>query len=107
MTVVIVVQPGGARAPVPFVADACLLSYVPKPSILLIMEQQAVIQAGDVEVVVTVIIVVADRDAHSIERDIQPCLYGDIGERAVAVIVIKRKCGVICAGRRVARLGIP
>src|SRR5581483_8059400 len=54
-----------------------------------VMEQLAPPDRRDKEVVVAIVVVVADGHAHAVEGDRKAGLPGDIGERAVAVVVVE------------------
>ena len=47
-------------------------------------------KCGDENIVKAIVIVIADGHAHSVELDGEACLRGDVGERAVVIIVIER-----------------
>src|SRR5579863_2941666 len=47
------------------------------------------VDGGDVDVLAAVVIVVGDCNAHSVDLDIQAASGGDVGEGAVAIVVIE------------------
>src|SRR2546425_8850091 len=59
------------------------------PAVAVIVVEDAATYIGDVDVFPTVIVVVADAHTHAPDAMVQACLCRDIGEAAVAVIVIE------------------
>ena len=61
------------------------------------MKQVRLAESAEVDVIVAVVVVVADGRTEAVERDRKSGLRGDIGERAVAVVVVKvrRGCAVL------------
>src|SRR5436853_4505905 len=58
-----------------------------------IVEEMIATQRRDVKIVPPIVIVVPDGYAEPIDLNIQPATLGDIGERAVVIIVIECRCG--------------
>jgi hypothetical protein len=44
-----------------------------------------------VDIVVSVVVVIADRDTDTVHLDSESCLAGDVSERAIFVVVIEGK----------------
>jgi hypothetical protein len=61
-----------------------------------VFQQDVVIQIGDVQIGVTVIVEVACRDAHPVCSDTCTALVGDVFEGAVAAVVIQTVPAAAC-----------
>src|ERR1700760_318161 len=66
------------------------------------MEETVFAVVGDVEIVVAVVVVIADAYTLAPAGYVQSSSFGDVGECAVVVVVIK----VAGVGRAVARIGV-
>ena len=88
--IAIVIDPGAARAIARSRMDQSgLFRHVRKSTVAVIVEQKVLTPAGDEDVVEAVVIVVAHGNAGSPHATPQPGFRGDIGKRAVAVILIQ------------------
>ena len=58
-----------------------------------VVKELVAVERGDVDVVAAVVIVIADRHAQAIDLDIESAASRYVGERAVAIIAIKRGRG--------------
>ena len=89
MAVVIVVSEGTARAPSPGVANSGRRSHIAERAVAVVVVEDAATYIGDVDVFPAVIVVVADAHTHAPSAMVQARLCSNIGEGAVAVIVIE------------------
>ena len=90
----IVIEPGNARAEVG-VGDARRLGNVRELAAALVVEEAIAIERRDVNVVLAVVVVIADSHSDSVDLDIETAAARDIGERPVVVIAIERGGGSI------------
>ena len=88
--VVVVVEPDRARRPAGR-GDARLLGDVGERAVAVVVVQRAAAVRGDEDVGVAVVVVVGDGAAHAELRAAGDAgLVGDVGERAVAVVLVER-----------------
>src|SRR5690349_6276588 len=52
---------------------------------------------GDENIVESIIIVIADGDAHAVASDVKTGAFGCVGEMTMAIVMIKRRSGRRCA----------
>ena len=90
--IVVVIEPAGGDAPgfadggdVP--GDMGLDGDVGEGAVAIVVEELVVIDAGDVEVDESVVVVVSGGDAHGVAEAGEAGLRGDVGEGSVAVVV--------------------
>src|SRR5436190_19803857 len=89
-SVVVVIEPGAAGAPVlAGAADTGLSRYVLEPPIPFVMEQAVAADRGDKNVRLSIVVVIAGRHAHAVETRIQSRARGDVREAPLAVVVIQ------------------
>ena len=88
-TVVVVVEPDGARGPAGR-GDTRFFSCVGKSSVAVIVVEDALTVLGQVNIREPVAVVVPDRHALAVAAACYPGRLRDIGERPVAVIPVKR-----------------
>src|ERR1700749_4201989 len=60
------------------------------------MEKVASVNRGNVNVIVAVIVIVADSASHSVHFNIKASLVRHIGEGAVVVVMVKSRVGFVC-----------
>src|SRR5207302_1856989 len=89
LAVVIVVSEGTARAPSPGVANSGRRSHIAERAVAVVVVEDAATYMGDVDVFPAVTVVVADAHTHAPSAMVQARLCRNIGEGAVAVIVIE------------------
>src|SRR5439155_11711787 len=92
LAVFVVVHPGGAGAKAG-VVDAGRPGNVFERAVALVVEEARFAQTGDVNVAPAAVVVVSHRDAHAVDLDPEPGLCGDVGEGAVAVVVVELQRG--------------
>ena len=88
--VAIVVEPRRARAEVG-VLDTGRLRHVAKPEVPLVVEQSIALDRGHIEIVATVVVVIAGGNTHPIQRYVEPAPGDDVRERGVAVVLVDRR----------------
>src|SRR5580704_1755289 len=59
------------------------------------MEEMAAVERRDVDVVIAIVIVIADCAAHAVKLDIQMGLVGYVSERPVVIVVIESRVGFV------------
>ena len=89
--IAIVVEPqrGGAEALA--LAESAGIGHVHECSLAGVMEQAVLTDAGDEDVREAIVVVIADRDAHAIQFDIEAGAGGHVRESAVVVVAIKAR----------------
>ena len=93
MSVAVVVEQGAARTPANMLLiDAGLLSDVGERSVAVIVEQNVVSPEAAEQVVPAIVVVVADADAGLPAGARQAGFFGNVGESAVAVVLVKMRC---------------
>ena len=89
LAVVVVVEPGAAGAPFPAgSADPRLRGDVPELAAAQVVEEVIAVHPGDEDVGQAVVVVVAHRDAHAVEADVQSGAGRDVRRNARC-----RRCG--------------
>src|SRR3984893_6452443 len=91
--VTIVIEPecrGAEGLPRAQAASAC---HVKKGSIAGVTEESVLPDAGDENIREAVVVVVADRDAHSVHLGVQAGGFGHIRESSVAIVLVEPQCG--------------
>src|ERR1043165_4041495 len=70
---------------------------------MVVMEEAALPERADKDVLVTIVVVIADGDAHAGDRDCQCGASGRVSERSVVVVVIQlqRGCAMHCVPGKV------
>src|SRR4051794_9128303 len=100
MAVAVVVQKTAARAPTIFDAcHACAFGDIREGAVSVVAVQDVAAEVGDEEVVVAVVVEVADAAGLAPAGMGQPGFSRDVGEGAVAV-VMKEKTGRLARGGR-------
>jgi hypothetical protein len=85
--VLVVVEPSGAGTEVR-VGDAAGFRDVAELAIAFIVEEAVAFESGDVEIFPAVVVVVGDGYAHRVHLDVEAAAGRDVGERAVAVVLV-------------------
>jgi len=88
LAVAVVVEPCGAR-PESVIADRGFLRHIAKVPAAIVVKQVVPIERSEIDVILAVVIVVADRYAHSVDFDIKTTPMRDIRKRAIAVIAVE------------------
>ena len=99
--VVIEIEPDGAGGPVvleDFGAQAGLLADIGEGAVAVVVVENGPAVGGDEEVGEAVVIVVADRHAHAEGAAGHARLFGHIGERAVAIVLVERVAESVFGG---------
>ena len=97
--VAVVVDPGAARAPMrPILADAGFLGHIGERAVPVVVVQHVLAPVGDEQVFEAVVVVVADADAVGPAGTNQPGLRRDIGESAVAIVLVEAVGGAFRSG---------
>src|SRR5205823_7937749 len=98
--IAVIVQPGRRRRPAG-VLNAAGCRYVNESActapIRAVVKETAAPDGRYEQVVITIVIVVADRDAHSLYRHIQPDLCAYVGIGSVIVIAVEGQRGMLRA----------
>src|SRR5437016_11556641 len=100
LSIAVVVDPGSAGAEFADSRKPSARGNVGKCAIATVVKQTALAKSGYKDVVITIIVVVADGHAQSIHADCQASFGGHIGERPVVVVVveIQRRSGLALPG---------
>src|ERR1041385_743168 len=90
--VIIYIHPGSAHRPQGSVfrvrfGEARLLANIREGAVPVIVIESVAVNACYEDVFEPVIVVVSNRNAHVEPNSLQPCLLGDVGERAVAIVM--------------------
>ena len=93
MSVAVIIKPKSGRAERLSPAKPALFRYILKRAFAGIPKKTILPNAGYKNVRKTVIVVVADSDAHPVEFDIQTGDPSDVGESSVAVIFVELERG--------------
>ena len=89
--VMVVIKPGSARAPSPLVRHSRLGRHIAEGPIAIVVVQDGLSEADDVEVGKPIVIVVTNRDPHPENAGRRhACLGGDVCKRPIAVVAIQR-----------------
>src|SRR5438477_10209454 len=64
-------------------------------SLASVAKKMALADAGDENIGETVVVVIADGHAHSVELDVESCGAGDIGKGSVAIVAVEAKSGTL------------
>ncbi len=101
--VAVVIDKGRAGAEFVRPPEAGLLGDVGKGSVTIIFEKVVLAQRSDENIVVAVVVVIADGYAHAVHFDVEAGFSGDVGEGAVVIIVIES--GMRCAAVMLGKIG--
>src|ERR1043166_6414456 len=103
LSIIVVINPGGARAPIFRPGNSCGLRHFTKPSFAFIMKKIVSPHRGNEYVGHAIIVVITNGNAHPITTYVQTGPGGDICEMTMAVIVIKGHGGGCRAWRSMCR----
>ena len=88
LSVAIVIEEGAACSPADSLSsDSCFLAYIGEGAVAVVVIQHVLAEVGDEQVVVAVVVVIADADALSPPRVLKTRLQGDVGESPVAIVL--------------------
>ena len=94
VAVAIVIEERAARAPTMlFVIDAGFARDVGKCAVAVVVKQNVVAPEAAEEIVPAVVVVIADADAGLPAGARQSGSFGDVGERAVAIVLVQMRSG--------------
>src|SRR5215469_877250 len=99
--VAVVVDPDGAGGELVRPPQTCGFGHIRERAVAVVMEQMALAERRNEDVVVAIIIVIPDRNSQPEHRDGQAGSSGNVGKGAVVIVVIKlqrRRAGVGMAG---------
>ncbi len=97
VAVIVVITESRARSPAAGVGDASFRGDIGKRSIVVVVVERGVVEAGDVDVFPAIVVVVADGHAVSPAAEIEAGFRGNVGERSVVVVVVELR-GMAFAG---------
>ena len=97
MAVAVVIDPGRARAEFVWSPEAGLLCHISEGAVAIVVEQVILAERSDEDVVVAVVVVVADGNAHAEHFDGETCFARHVGECPVVIVVIEGERGVLAA----------
>src|SRR6266404_3421402 len=95
MAIAIVIHPGCAGRKLIRTPQTGGFSYISESAVSVVMEEMALAKGADENVVVAIVVIVADCNPHAKHGDGKPGLLGYVSERAVVVVVIKLESGSI------------
>ena len=95
MAIFVVIHPGGAGAEFVRALQSRFLRHIGKCAVAIVVKQMALSVGGDKEVIVAIVIVIADSHAHAVQLHVQTSFVGHIGERAIVIVVIELECRVL------------
>ena len=95
----VVIEPCGTGRK-PRRSNSSLCGYVTEMSVTQVAEEMIVAESGYIDVVLPIIVVVANGAAHPVHLALQPSLFGDIGESSVVIVVVERRIGCAVAVAR-------
>ncbi len=91
VAVLVIIKPCRAGGPSPFIGYASLGGDIGKRSVAIIMVKDRSVIAGNIEIRITIVIVVAHGATLSVEAlTAHARFFGDIGKCAVSIIAIER-----------------
>ena len=89
VAVFVIIHPGGAGAESFRGLQSRFLRHVGEGAVAIVVKQMILPVGSDEQVVIAVVIVIADGHAHAIELDVQTGFSRRVGERAVVIVVIE------------------
>ena len=84
----VIIEPRATRAETG-VMDTGYLCDVNEGAVTAVLEESVGFKGADIDIWITVVIVIGDGDTHAIERCGEPCGFGDIDEGAVPVVSVE------------------
>ncbi len=100
--VAIIIDPGGAGREFVRSPQSRGLGHIGEGAVAVVVEEMALAERGDEEVVEAVVIVIADGNSQAEHGNGEPGFASDIGESAVVIVVVElqRGCGALaCPGQ--------
>jgi hypothetical protein len=88
--VAVVIHPRRARAEIVRSPKAGLSRHVGKRAVAIVAEEMILTERGDENIVAAIVVVIADRHAHSKHLDRQASFRRHVGKGSVVIVVIKR-----------------
>ena len=88
VSVFVVVEPCATRTEAG-VMDTGGFGDINESAVTTVLEEAIGLKGADIDIWVTVVIVIGDSDSHAVEWDSESCGFGDIGESAVLVVAIE------------------
>ena len=86
-TVVIQVHPGRRSGPAT-APHACLVRHVGESAVAVVVIKTVAAIAGDEEILVAVVVVIGNRNAHAVADSLQTRLLSDVLERSIGLLVV-------------------
>ena len=86
--VLVVIEPRATRAETR-VMDTGSLCNINEGAIAAVLEKSVGFKGADIDIGITVIVVIGDSYTHAVERCSEACGFGDIGEGAVLVVAVE------------------
>src|SRR5271157_1369209 len=91
--VAIVIDPGGAGGELVRAPESRGLGHIGESAVAVVVEEMALADGGNENVVEAVVVVIADRDTHPKKRNAEARLARYVGEGAVMVVVVELQRG--------------
>src|SRR5262249_4232921 len=88
-SVAVVIDPGCACAELLHTCNARSLRNIRESAITVVVKESALTDCSDENVVVAIVVVVANGDSHSVHADRQSGFLGDVCKRTVAIVVVE------------------
>ena len=92
--VAIVIHPGSAGGKFIRPPQAGGLGYIGKRAVAIVVKQMALTERGDKYIVITIVVVISDRNAQTEHRNRETGFGSHVGERAIVIVVIKLRSGL-------------
>ena len=89
MSVTVVVEPGGGSAQALVAPQARSPGRIVKCPVTVVVKETVLAEAGNVEVLEAVVVIIRGGDADAVHLDVEPRLAGYVGKGPVAVVAIK------------------
>src|ERR1700685_1866269 len=99
--VIVVIEPDSARRP-SWSGDPGLLGNVCKGAVPVVVIQNALAVLRHIEIGKTVTVVIANRHSLPITSSRHPSFFGDVAERAIAIVAVKSIADGLCRSKEVA-----
>ena len=93
VAVTVIVEPCGSCAELFRAAQAGWDRHITKGAVAVVTKQSVLAQGADKQIVVSIVVVIADRGSHPIGLESQAGLYGDVCERPISVVAVELRRG--------------